>query len=79
MKIIETQKKKHFFFEKKIFHKSNKAFFYKKNEETYGCYFALTPLYSFQLISVKRLNRLPSRSMISKNMCSGRTQYWRSP
>jgi len=30
MKIIETQKKKYFFLRKKFFHKSNKAFFYKK-------------------------------------------------
>ena len=34
--MIETQKKKHFFLRKKIFHKSNKAFFYKKNKETTG-------------------------------------------
>ena len=35
--------------------------------------------YSSQSISVKREKRFPSRSMVSKNIFSGRTQYLRSP
>ena len=40
-----------------------------------ACFFA----YSSQSISWKREKRLPFRSICSKNIFSGRTQYLRSP
>ena len=60
------------FFDKR----SDKSITTTRLEGSLGAAFCI---YSSQSISWKRENRLPSRSICSKNIFSGRTQYLRSP